>query len=98
MVCRHSRPASTPSAPSSGPPFGTVSMCEPVSTAGAPEAPERVARLVDPGAEAALLHPLEKPGARLLVSRTPARARDAATVRIASEARERLDVRAQAGE
>src|SRR5712692_4780101 len=36
MVCRHSRPASTPRAPSSGPPFGTVSMCEPVTTAGPP--------------------------------------------------------------
>ena len=35
MACRHSRPAITPSAPSSVPPSGTVSMCEPVTTAGA---------------------------------------------------------------
>ena len=57
MACRHSSPASTPSAPSSGPPSGTVSMCEPVITAGVararPSAPKMLpagsTHVVEPG-------------------------------------------------
>ena len=85
IVCRHSSPAITPSAPSSVPPSGTVSMWEPVTTAGrCAEAiraggAEHVAGAVDPAGEPGGADLAEQPRARFLVGRAPAVAGDPAT-------------------